>query len=65
MSYIQLYSQAGAEPAPLPEGVSAERAHELGYVIVAPKPTAGHDEEVYWNGHAWAARPAPTEGEGA
>lgn len=58
MTYIQLYSQAGAEPAPLPDGVSAEQAHELGYVIVAPRPGVADGEEAWWNGRAWVARPA-------
>ena len=69
MTYTPIYSLHGADPAPLPDGMSAAEAEALGYVIAAPKPTAGADEEVFWNGRAWAARPAPQalagEGEGA
>ena len=31
----------------------------LGFVVAAPLPTAGADEEVYWAGNYWAARPLP------
>lgn len=66
MTYTPHYSLHGAEPAPLPQGLGPAEAEAQGYTIVAPKPAAGADEEVFWNGRAWAARPAPpaTAGEG-
>ncbi len=67
MTYTPIYSLHGAEPAPLPDGMTEAEAEALGYVIAAPRPMAGEGEEVFWNGRAWAARPAhpaPQAGEG-
>lgn len=67
MTYVPIYSLHGAEPAPLPADLPPDAdLAALGYVIAAPKPGVGADEEAHWTGTHWIARPlpqAPQEGE--